>query len=115
MSGAEEDREQQKVLRLADIIKVRHVFLQMVKDNSKMFPHSKSPSILYPYTILALINAGYGFIEAMLEPHAKAAAGMTQGQVGIAFFTMGGSYMVTASVLGQVSKTRNHERLFERN
>ena len=115
MSGAEEDREQQKVLRLADIIKVRHVFLQMVKDNSKMFPHSKSPSILYPYTILALINAGYGFIEAMLEPHAKAAAGMTQGQVGIAFFTMGGSYMVTASVLGQVSKTRNHGRLFERN
>ncbi len=53
------------------------------------------------------LQAGYGFVEAMLEPHAKEAAGMTQAQVGWAFLIMGASYMVQAPIVGHVRRSQS--------
>ncbi len=53
---------------------------------------------------MAVTQFGYGFIESMLEPHAKSEAGMGQGQVGVAFLLMGAAYMVSAPTIGWVRR-----------
>ncbi len=50
----------------------------------------------------AVMQCCFGFIEAMLAPYAKKAAGMTQAEVGVAFFLMGLAYMITVFSIGQV-------------
>jgi hypothetical protein len=42
-------------------------------------------------------------IDSMLEPHMKHEAGSTQGDVGMAFFILGGIYMVISVAAGHVS------------
>ena len=63
-----------------------------------------APHFRFPYLDNVALQAGYGFVEAMLEPHAKEAAGMTQAQVGWAFLIMGASYMAQTPIVGHVSK-----------
>ena len=85
----------------------------------------QSFSIWLPLLDNSLLQCGYGFVEAMLEPHAKDNAGMTQNQVikvyhrlsveqtfdsvlfqvGNAFLIMGAMYMVFTPLGGMVSDT----------
>ena len=50
------------------------------------------------------LQCGYGFVEAMLEPHAKDHANMTLAQVGYAFLVMGVLYMLCSPIVGYVSE-----------
>jgi len=66
-----------------------------------------------------VLQCGYGFMESMLEPHAKRAAGMSQvnksraifhlsltslqTQVGLTFLIVGALYMLSAPTVGYVS------------
>ncbi len=69
------------------------------------------PNFRFPYLDNVALQAGYGFVEAMLEPHAKEAAGMTQAQVGWAFLIMGASYMVQAPIVGHVRKSQSPPKI----
>jgi len=41
-------------------------------------------------------------VESMLEPHLKNAAGATQFQTGMTFLILGGTYMLSTPIIGQV-------------
>ena len=60
-------------------------------------------AIWYPLLDNIALQSGYGFVAAMLEPHAKEHAGLSQGEVGAAFLIMGGCYLVTSPIVGYVS------------
>lgn len=60
---------------------------------------AKSPKLFMPYVDNIINFVGYGFIEAMIEPHLDE-AGATQAQVGFFFLIMGALYMVTTPIIG---------------
>ncbi|TRY80689.1 hypothetical protein TCAL_09016 [Tigriopus californicus] len=60
---------------------------------------AKSPKLFMPYVDNVINFVGYGFVEAMIEPHLSE-AGATQIQVGYFFLIMGALYMVTTPVIG---------------
>ncbi len=66
---------------------------------------SQSPSIWFPYLDLLICSCGVGFLESMLEPHAREEASMSHGQVGFAFLALGVTYMLTMPVAGHVRNT----------
>lgn len=68
-----------------------------------MLKVARSPSIWIPYVDNVVLQCGYGFAEAMLQPHAMNEAGMTQAEVGAAFLLMGATYMIGSPIVGRVS------------
>ena len=64
----------------------------------------KNLSILMPHIDNAMCYAGFGMIEAMLEPHMVQTVDATQRQVGYGFLISGLSYMFLTLIVGYVSK-----------
>ena len=64
----------------------------------------KNLSILMPHIDNAMCYAGFGMIEAMLEPHMVQTVDATQRQVGYGFLISGVSYMFLTLIVGYVSK-----------
>ena len=77
-----------------------------VQYSLTLFLPVKTPAIFMPYVDNMICFTGFGFIESMLEPHAKDEAGATQAQVGYTFLLIGATYMVTTPVAGYVSLGR---------
>ena len=65
-------------------------------------PLLQTPSLWFPCVDVFFVILTHHSTEAMLEPHAKAELGMTQGQVGLAFLLMGGSYLTFTLLAGKV-------------
>ena len=57
-----------------------------------------------PHIDNAMCYAGFGMIEAMLEPHMVQTVDATQRQVGYGFLISGLSYMFLTLIVGYVSK-----------
>ena len=68
----------------------------------------QSPSILLPLFDNFIIVNGNGLLEGMLEPHMNDFAYANQGQVGLAFLLLGGSYLLTSLMAGFVSEIFVH-------
>ena len=64
----------------------------------------KNLSILMPHIDNAMCYAGFGMIEAMLEPHMVQTVDATQRQVGYGFLISGVSYMFLTLIVGYVRK-----------
>ena len=63
----------------------------------------RSPPVWLPMLDYAAVEVGYGFVESMLEPHARDALGFSQPLVGAAFLVMAASYMAQTPIFGHVS------------
>ncbi len=64
----------------------------------------RSPPVWLPMLDYAAVEVGYGFVESMLEPHARDALGFSQPLVGAAFLVMAASYMAQTPIFGHVSR-----------
>ena len=64
----------------------------------------QSPAIFTPYIDNVVNFCGYGFIESMLEPHAREAASMSPTDVRSIFVIIGAVYLVGMFFAGYVSE-----------
>jgi len=62
----------------------------------------QSPYLFLPYLDIFACFTGNGMTEAMMEPHLKNEAGANQAEVALAFFCLGGSYVLTMPTVGYV-------------
>ncbi len=61
------------------------------------------PTIFLPYLDNVVNFCGYGFIEAMMEPHAREAAGLTPAETSSVFIIIGAVYFFSMLEAGWVS------------
>ncbi len=61
-----------------------------------------SPEIWFPFVDQVVINLGVGFVESMLEPHARSRAGMPRLEVGAVFLLWGLFYTLFTPIIGWV-------------
>ena len=61
------------------------------------------PAVFTPYLDNVVNFCGFGFIESMLEPHAREAAGLSAADVKNIFVILGAVYFVGMLVAGYVS------------
>ena len=64
----------------------------------------QSPALYVPYIDNVVNLCGFGFIEAMLEPHARKNAGLSPINIRNIFFTNGSAYFVGTLIAGYVSR-----------
>ena len=67
----------------------------------------QSPAIFSPYIDNVVNFCGFSFIESMLEPHAREAAGMSPVDVRNIFVILGAVYFVGMLLAGYVSEESN--------
>ena len=67
----------------------------------------QSPAIFTPYIDNVVNFCGFGFIESMLEPHAREAAGMGSADVRNIFVILGAVYFVGMLLAGYVREEWN--------
>ncbi len=65
-----------------------------------------SPEILFPFVDQMALHLGIGFVESMLEPHARTEVGMSKLEVGAVFLCWGTVYTLVAPTMGRVCDVR---------
>ena len=68
-----------------------------------LFITLQSPAIFTPYIDNVVCLCGLGFIESMLEPHAREAAGLSAADVRNIFVILGAVYLLGMLLAGYVS------------